>query len=415
MAANDYIRTVNITPLGTSYSWDTPPSWITITRIGTTNDWTITIAANSGAPRNATLTVRHANTTTVDTISVSQNGVSVSPTATPSPTSSGGAGPTATPIVPTATPIPPTATSPAGAGYSLSFVDESFFIDDFTNGAGSYVDLVYNISGTTSAPVLVEKDSRISWTNRSGPSGGVGTLRIYSLMGASADPISVVLSPDFKISHPLNSSVVASIPGSITQAYDSRLVFVSPTSTPSPTSVPSGGGGGGGCLIAGTKITLADNSVVNIEELSIGLQLKSTIFGDMPNTDNVDELKAWNSQSPAISSTTTYLNSITSYIVDKVYNFNNGLLVSSKDHLHIVKVGDTWTTLETANVAVGNKVMTVTGEVEITSIEIDETPTTVYKLDVEPNDTYIANGVVTHNLKEVIIEPGAGDGGEIVR
>ena len=403
MAANDYIRTVNITPLGTSYSWDTPPSWITITRVGTTNDWTITLAANSGSARNATLTVRHANTSTVDTIAVSQSGVSVSPT----PTSGGGAGPTATPIVPTSTPIPPTATSPAGSGYSLSFVDSSFFIDDYNNGAGSYVDLVYNISGTTSAPVLVEKDSRISWTNRLGPTGGVGEIRIYSLMGASADPISAVLSPDFKISHPLNSSVVASIPGTITQAYDSRLVFVSPTATatPSPTSVPSGGGGG--CLIAGTKITLADNSVTNIEELYIGLQLKSTIFGDMPNTDNVDELKAWNSQSPTISSTTTEVVSLLAFDVPETYSFNNGLLVSSKDHLHIVKVGDNWTVLETANVAVGNKVMTVTGEVEITSIEIGG-PATVYKLDVETNDTYIANGVVTHNLKDAIIDGGSG-------
>jgi len=417
MAANDYIRTVNITPLSTSYSWDTPPSWITITRIGTSNDWTITLAANSGAPRNATLTVRHANTTTVDTIAVSQNGVSVSPTATPTPTSGGGAGPTATPISPTATPIPPTpvptATSPAGAGYTLSFVDASFTIDDFNNGAGSYVDLNYNISGTTSAPILVEKDSRISWTNRSGPTGGVGQIRIYSLMPASAEPISAVLSPDFKISHPLNSSVVASIPGYIIQAEDTRFT-PSPTSFPSPTSVPGGGGGGGGCLIAGTKITLADNSVANIEELSVGLQLKSTIFGDMPNTDNVDELKAWNSQSPTISGTTTEVASLLAFDVPETYSFNNGLLVSSKDHLHIVKVGDTWTVLETANVVVGNKVMTVTGEVEITSIEIGG-PATVYKLDVETNDTYIANGVVTHNLKEAIIDGGISGGGETIR
>lgn len=408
MAANDYIRTVNITPLSTSYSWDTPPSWITITRVGTTNDWTITIAANSGAARNATLTVRHANTTTVDTIAVSQNGVSVSPTATPTPTSGAGAGPTATPIAPT--PVP-TATSPAGAGYALSFVDSSFTIDDFDFGGNTYIDLNYNITGATTPPTLVQKSVYLDWTNRSGPTGGVGTIRLYSLLPAGDPPSSVLMSPVFTLAHPLNSSVTASIPGYIIQA-DSGIRFVSPTATavPSPTSVP-GGGGGGGCLIAGTKITLADNSVTNIEELVVGLQLKSTVFGDMPNTDNVDELKAWTSQSPAISSTTTYLNSITSYIVDKVYNFNNGLLVSSKDHLHIVKIGDSWTTLETANVVIGNKLMTVLGEVEITSIEISETPTTVYKLDVEPNDTYIANGVVTHNLKDAEIDPGTGGGG----
>ena len=87
MAANDYTRTVNITPLGTSYSWDTPPSWITINQVGTSNDWIITVAANSGTSRSATLTVRHSNTTTTDTISVSQaGGTVITPTATPAST-----------------------------------------------------------------------------------------------------------------------------------------------------------------------------------------------------------------------------------------------------------------------------------------------------------------------------------------
>ena len=172
----------------------------------------------------------------------------------------------------------------------------------------------------------------------------------------------------------------------------------------------TGGGGGGGCLIGGTKITLADNSVVNIEELYIGLQLKSTIFGSMPNTDNVAELKAWSELAPSISSTTTEIVSLLAFDVLETYSFNNGLLVSSKDHLHVVKVGDSWTVLETDYIQVGNKLMSINGEVEITSIEIGG-PATVYKLDVETNDTYIANGIVTHNLKDAIIDGGSGDGG----
>ena len=409
MAANDYIRTVNITPLGTSYSWDTPPSWITITRIGTTNDWTITVAPNIGSARNATLTVRHANTSTVDTISVTQNG------ATPTPTSGGGAGPTATPIPPT-----PTATSPAGAGYSLSFVDTSFTIDDFSNGAGSYVDINYNIAGTTLPPVLVQKSTKIAWTNISGPTGGVGTIRLESLDGGAEFPVSLELSPDFTIAHPLNSSVTASIPGYLVQANLGEIRFPvgpSPTSAPSPTSVPStGGGGGSGCLIAGTKITLADNSLVNIEELYIGLQLKSTVFGSMPNTDNVAELKAWTESNPSISTTTTEVVSLLAFDVPETYNFNNGLLVSSKDHLHIVKVDDLlWTVTEASNIKVGDKLMTISGELLVDSIYVDNNTTTVYKLDVESNDTYIANGVVTHNLKDVIIDPGTGGTIETVR
>ena len=130
MAANDYTRTVNITPLGTAYSWDTPPSWITINRVGTSNDWTITVSANSGAARSATLTVRHNNTTTIDTISVSQAGGTVitpTPTSgsgsgagpTPTPTSGSGAGPTPTPtyIAPTSTTyVAPTSTTYTGGG-----------------------------------------------------------------------------------------------------------------------------------------------------------------------------------------------------------------------------------------------------------------------------------------------------------
>ncbi|MGY8867724.1 MAG: hypothetical protein ACKVJK_19135, partial [Methylophagaceae bacterium] len=93
---NDYTRTVSITPISTAYSWDTPPSWITITQVGSTNDWTIRIAVNTAASRTATLTVRHDNTSTTDTIAVSQ-----------AAGSGGGAGPTATPAPsPTSVPNP---------------------------------------------------------------------------------------------------------------------------------------------------------------------------------------------------------------------------------------------------------------------------------------------------------------------
>jgi len=118
MAANDYSRTVNITPLGTAYAWDTPPSWITITRVGTTDEWTITVSPNAGSARNAVLTVRHGNGSTTDTINVSQAGTSSGSGTgpTPTPTSPSGAGPTPTPTSPSGAGPTPTPTSPSGAG-----------------------------------------------------------------------------------------------------------------------------------------------------------------------------------------------------------------------------------------------------------------------------------------------------------
>ena len=126
MAANDYTRTVNITPLGTTYAWDTPPDWITITRVGSSNDWTITVSANSSSARSATLTVRHDNGSTTDTISVSQAGIS----------SGGGAGPTATPVPdPTATPTP-TSGSGSGAGPTATPVPNPTPTSGSGSGAG---------------------------------------------------------------------------------------------------------------------------------------------------------------------------------------------------------------------------------------------------------------------------------------
>jgi len=126
---NQYQRTVTITPSSTAYTWDTPPSWITVARVGSTDEWTITVAANTGASRSHSLTVRHDNTTTIDSILVSQVAGSgapnptatpsptAQPTATPSPTSGSGAGagPTATPsptAQPTGTPSPTATTGP---------------------------------------------------------------------------------------------------------------------------------------------------------------------------------------------------------------------------------------------------------------------------------------------------------------
>jgi hypothetical protein len=112
MPSNEYTREVNITPLGTAYAWDAPPSWIDIEQVGSTNNWKITVSANVGTlPRAWNLIVRHNDGSTTDTINVSQAAATVAtPTATPVPPTATPVPPTATPVPPTATPVPPTAT-----------------------------------------------------------------------------------------------------------------------------------------------------------------------------------------------------------------------------------------------------------------------------------------------------------------
>jgi len=310
MAANEYIRTVNITPLGTSYSWDTPPDWITIVRVGTTDDWTITVAPNSGVARNATLTVRHANTSTIDTIEVTQAGNTViTPTATPAPT----AAPTATPAptaaptpVPTAapTPVPTAAPTPVPTAAptpvptvaatpvptvaatpvpTLSVVINdngvnvtSVTLDDFNNGPGSSVTKSFSYTDTATTtnqvPTIISKDSGYSvqfvyGTNIFG--NVVGSCIITSLNGGAKFPTSIILEP-LVIAHPDNSNIRYTL--GVTLSQGTSLVIeptpfptipVTPAPTPittlsatpiatlSPTPVPTAttsytGGGGGG-------------------------------------------------------------------------------------------------------------------------------------------------------------------------
>ena len=73
----NYNRTVTVVPsTSTGYTWsNTGSSWITITRVGTSDAWDIEVATNTGSTRSATLTVLHEDGTTSNSMTVDQAGV----------------------------------------------------------------------------------------------------------------------------------------------------------------------------------------------------------------------------------------------------------------------------------------------------------------------------------------------------
>ena len=69
-------------------------------------------------------------------------------------------------------------------------------------------------------------------------------------------------------------------------------------------------------------------------------------------------------------------------------------------HIHIVKRGTKWRMQIAANVQIGDYFEDINGDlVEIVSINIEDFTGTVYKLNVETDDVYYANGILTHNFK----------------
>jgi hypothetical protein len=126
------------------------------------------------------------------------------------------------------------------------------------------------------------------------------------------------------------------------------------------------------CLIFGTKIN-TKNGIKNIEHVKEG-----NFILDKDNTY-------------------TKVTSATSHISDSIININNGLLQSTKSHIHIINKDGVINKKQGEFLNIGDNLVDQYGnDIAITSLNIIEQPTNVVNLSTESH-TYIANGVLTHN------------------
>jgi len=403
MAANDYTRTVNITPLGTSYSWDTPPSWITINQVGTSNDWIITVAANSGTSRSATLTVRHSNTTTTDTISVSQaGGTVITPTATP-------ASPTATPVVPTATPVVPT---PAFT-FATNTTSGNRFV--FTPQTFS-TDVAYTIvaDGETSPVAPSDFNTEgVDGTNVFGPTVTIdpnvfnGTYRFTKTFS----PINNT-NVDCTVIAPYGTSdtwycVLESDSGEIMGPTSEEII--NPTPTPFPTAttyVDTGGGGtgGGGCHLAGDLLTLANGETKKVEDIVLGDALLSLAINGLSDVETI--YREFNISAADYSDeyTSAVVNDIYVDTYSSYYDINNGELQLTLEHPVLVKTSDDIVVFKVIkDVLVGDSMLNQNNEWVLVNSNVlvqTEAPFTTYAFNVENKDVYFASGILVHNVMD---------------
>ena len=333
-------------------------------------------------------------------------GTPIPPTATPFPTATPAPSPTSVPN-PTATAIPPTATSSGGgAGYTWSWIngDDSFFLNDAAAGsAGGGTDsLTFGLSGSGSegrlTPNIVSKGTNYSVSFVYGifaEGFHRGSVNITSL--DTGGNTSLILT-DLVLSHPLASGVTGTATGVLSRYSEPEP---DPTPFPTATSIGSPSGGGGGCLLEGTLVSLANGTTIAIEELITGTELSSIIVGDMPNSDDVDTLLTWSQANPTLANTTTSVTNNKMSVTDTILNFNNDLIKSSAEHLHIIKRNNICMVVKANTIRLGDSLISGTGSIVlITSVQVITGMFKVYELDVETNDTFIANGILTHNAKE---------------
>ena len=155
------------------------------------------------------------------------------------------------------------------------------------------------------------------------------------------------------------------------------------------------------CFIEGTLITLPDGQLVPIETLKDSDILLSEKIIGLDDTNNVNKLYEWTSNIINTTSTTSVIESITMHKADSTIIINNGLLQATKYHNQLIQRDDEWKFIPFCDIKVGDNLLSINGEIIIiTSIEIDETERTIYKITLsDESHTYYANNILTHNVK----------------
>jgi len=153
------------------------------------------------------------------------------------------------------------------------------------------------------------------------------------------------------------------------------------------------------CVLSGTPITLANGTTTPIDNLRGGDRVLSPSILTLPSNNDFD-LFNWAINELILTEGTALVTGNVSHQVNEVYLINNGTLTTTSTHQHLFKQNGTWNIKPTPYLMVGDYLSGRNGEeILIESIEILTGKFTVFNLDVEENDLYIANGILTHNVK----------------
>jgi hypothetical protein len=169
-----------------------------------------------------------------------------------------------------------------------------------------------------------------------------------------------------------------------------------------PVYYSSGGGGGGGCWLYGTQVTMADGSFKKIEELNIGDKVRTAVIPTYPNGEDSSlwyPASAWSSDNDEdiTYEITTVTN--TKHVIENLYYELNDTYKVTGDHFLYVRKDGVWQFAKVEELRVGDYLHDENGPVEITKKKTMLTQAMVVDIDVEPNDLFLANGIITHNFK----------------
>jgi hypothetical protein len=164
-------------------------------------------------------------------------------------------------------------------------------------------------------------------------------------------------------------------------------------------------GGGGGCWVYGTRVTLSNGLTKPIENVVVGDVLKAPIIPTYPNGEDISQwypASKWSIENiQNLEYEDTIVTNVRHTIESAFYHINEQFKVTG-DHYVFVKKGLTWQFAQVDELEVGdyfkngsNEEILITKKVKVNDA------TMVVDIDVEDNDLFLADGIITHNIKAI--------------
>jgi hypothetical protein len=159
------------------------------------------------------------------------------------------------------------------------------------------------------------------------------------------------------------------------------------------------------CLLFGTQIELANGTMVNVEDLNVGDEIKSWVPAGLPdeNLDTESDQVEWRfyySETLEGSAQNVTVTDLTFNFAEGYFSINNGLIKATETHPLYVwdnEIGK-YKFKNVGDILPGDKlVMQDETEVEVTNIEIVRDDVEIVTVNVENADVYISNGLISHN------------------
>jgi hypothetical protein len=159
------------------------------------------------------------------------------------------------------------------------------------------------------------------------------------------------------------------------------------------------------CLIFGTQIELADGTMINVEDLNVGDEIKAWVPAGLPDesqdieSDQVD-WRFYHSDTISGSAQNVTVSDITFNFAAAYYSINNGTIEATETHPLYVWDNEIskYKFKNVGDILPGDKLVKQDGsEEEVYDVAIVREDVEIATVNVEEADVYISNGLISHN------------------